>query len=210
VAREKRKTVKSQSGRLISRIAREYGIIGLPGKMESSNRKLAEGQARANAMHDDDEKNEMEKKIEEMLRKLKQVDPEQLREAFRERLDGELPEEIARAKADFAALFNFLSRPVGSYDYKELQRVQAEATRFVMYCGLRRTRLTIDADALDASPAGKFRALMRDIAASALDDVGSTWAFLERDPSEHTLQELERLQTLALAGVTVLAFGDLK
>jgi hypothetical protein len=171
---------------------------------------MGEDWVRTNAMHDDDEKNEMEKQIEEMLRAMKHVDPEMLREAFLERIEGELPDEIARAKANFAELIDFLSRPIGSYNYKELQRVQAEATRFLMFCGLRRSRLTVDADALDASPAGRFRAHMRDIAASALNDVSSTWAFVERDPSDHTLQELERLQTLALAAVTVLALGDLK
>ena len=161
-------------------------------------------------MHDDDEKNAMEKQWEKMLRAMEKVDPDMLREAFRERLDGELPDHIARAKANFAEFFNFLSRPVGSYDYKELQRVQAEATWFLMFCGMRRTRLTVDEDALDASPAGRFRDHMRDIAASALDDVPASWAFVERDPSELTMKQLQRLQTLALAGIMVLALGDVK
>ena len=161
-------------------------------------------------MHDDDEKNRQEKEIERMLRSMEKVDPEMLREAFRERLEAELPAQIARVKANFVELFNLFSRPIGSYDYKELLRVQAEATGFLIYCGLRRTPLTVDEDGLDASPAGEFRDHMRDIAASALEDVSSSFAFVERDPSELTLKELERLQTLALAGIMVLALDDLK
>jgi hypothetical protein len=121
-----------------------------------------------------------------------------------------LPDEIARTKANFTELFAFLSRPVGNYDYKELLRVQAEAVRFLLYCGLRRSRLAIDSVALDESPAGEFRAEMRDIVADALDDVHSTWAFVERDAADHTPEDLEELQTLAMAAVVALALGDLK